>query len=696
MLVVLEKQCLKKLRIILQSNYFYLFLMLFVAILLYFNACDKSKYDINDDVIIGTITSYYIDNDKLVITIFGKEKVLCNYYFKDENNTFDYELGDKIKLFGKLKLPSNNSIFNGFNYREYLKYERINYIFDIDEIIKISNNKSIMYKLKNSIINIINKSPNKDYLHTFLLGNNKYIDKEVMESYRINGISHLFSISGMHISLLSMIILKLLKNYKFKKEVVILFLLIYMTLTDFLPSILRSGIFFILIYLNKKFNLNISMFKLMIILLFICVLIDPYIVYKIGFQYSYTISFYLITFNQLINKSKNKLYKLFIVSFISFIVSVPITINNFSQINVLSIFLNIFFVPIVSSIIFPLSLITFLFPFFNNLFAILINIFELLSITFSKIDNFIFIMSKISTLFIIIYYIIISITLYFLSKNKYKYIVSLMFIFVIHYNITIFNKGLEITYIDVGQGDSIFIKFPNDKSNILIDTGGKVTYGNLKNNYSVGKNIVDYLKSMGIRKLDYLIITHGDFDHMGDSLYLIDKFKVENVIFNCGEFNALEKELIKVLDEKKIKYYSCIKELNIDNNKLYFLQTKKYDNENDNSNVIYTEFNGYKFMFMGDAGVEKEKDILDKYNLANIDVLKVGHHGSKTSSSKEYIDEIKPKYAIISVGKNNRYGHPNKEVLNNLDNSKIYRTDQDGSIMFKIKNNKLKIETCSP
>ena len=394
MLVVLEKQCLKKLRIILQSNYFYLFLMLFVAILLYFNACDKSKYDINDDVIIGTITSYYIDNDKLVITIFGKEKVLCNYYFKDENNTFDYELGDKIKLFGKLKLPSNNSIFNGFNYREYLKYERINYIFDIDEIIKISNNKSIMYKLKNSIINIINKSPNKDYLHTFLLGNNKYIDKEVMESYRINGISHLFSISGMHISLLSMIILKLLKNYKFKKEVVILFLLIYMTLTDFLPSILRSGIFFILIYLNKKFNLNISMFKLMIILLFICVLIDPYIVYKIGFQYSYTISFYLITFNQLINKSKNKLYKLFIVSFISFIVSVPIAINNFSQINVLSIFLNIFFVPIVSSIIFPLSLITFLFPFFNNLFTILINIFELLSITFSKIDNFIFIMSK--------------------------------------------------------------------------------------------------------------------------------------------------------------------------------------------------------------------------------------------------------------------------------------------------------------
>ena len=158
----------------------------------------------------------------------------------------------------------------------------------------------------------------------------------------------------------------------------------------------------------------------------------------------------------------------------------------------------------------------------------------------------------------------------------------------------------------------------------------------------------------------------------------------------------LEKELIKVLDKKKIKYYSCIKELSIDKNKIYFLQTKVYDNENDNSNVIYTELNGYKFMFMGDASTTTEKEILNKYNLPDIDVLKVGHHGSKTSSGKEFINEANPKYSIISVGKNNRYGHPNKEVLENLEDSNVYRTDIDGSIMFKIKNNKLKIETCSP
>ena len=189
---------------------------------------------------------------------------------------------------------------------------------------------------------------------------------------------------------------------------------------------------------------------------------------------------------------------------------------------------------------------------------------------------------------------------------------------------------------------------------------------------------------------------HGDFDHMGEAVNLVNNFKVEKVILNCGHFNDLEKELIKILDKKKIRYYSCINELNIDNNKLYFLQTKEYDNENDNSNVIYTELNCYKFLFMGDASVITEKEILSKYNLPDIDVLKVGHHSLKTSSSKEFINEINPKYSIISVGKNNRYGHPNKEVLNNLKDTKIYRTDQDGSIMFKIKNNKLKIETCSP
>ncbi len=171
---------------------------------------------------------------------------------------------------------------------------------------------------------------------------------------------------------------------------------------------------------------------------------------------------------------------------------------------------------------------------------------------------------------------------------------------------------------------------------------------------------------------------------------------MDKVIFNCGAYNDLEKELIKVLNKKNIEYYSCIKELNIDNNRLYFLHTGEYDNENDNSNVIYTKLGGYKFLFMGDASVDREKDVLDKYNLKDIDFLKAGHHDSGTSSSDYFINRVNPKYSLISVGENNRYGHPKKEVLDVLSSSKVYRTDLDGSIEVKLNKDGYKIRTCRP
>lgn len=189
---------------------------------------------------------------------------------------------------------------------------------------------------------------------------------------------------------------------------------------------------------------------------------------------------------------------------------------------------------------------------------------------------------------------------------------------------------------------------------------------------------------------------HGDYDHMGEAINLVENFKVEKVIFNCGVFNDLEQELIKELDKKKIKYYSCIKKLNIDNNKLYFLKTKEYDNENDNSNVIYFKYGSFKFLFMGDAGIEKEKDILEKYNISDVYVLKVGHHGSKTSSGQNFINYLKPKYSIISVGKKNKFGHPKKEVLDILKMTKIYRTDLNGSIQILLNNYRYQIITYNP
>jgi competence protein ComEC len=286
---------------------------------------------------------------------------------------------------------------------------------------------------------------------------------------------------------------------------------------------------------------------------------------------------------------------------------------------------------------------------------------------------------------IVVYYVVV---LFIFYKNEYRLSILLVLIVVIDLLMPYLDSSSYVYLFDVGQGDSSLIISSFRREVILIDTGGS-------QNYDVSSGYISFLKSMGVKSIDWLVISHGDYDHMGEAVNLVNNFTVKKVVFNCGEFNELEQDLIKVLDKKKISYYSCIKELYVDNQKLYFLNNKDYGNENDNSSVIYTELNNHKFLFMGDAGVEVEEDLIEKYNLNDIDVLKVGHHGSKTSSSKEFINKIEPKSSIISVGKNNRYGHPNKEVLNNLSDSIIYRTDKDGSVMFKTKNNKLKVETCS-
>ena len=679
----------KRLRYILQHRYIFKILAIIITVLTFVSTRYIKKESIykNETYFEGIVYKINKSNSKTTIYIKSKENLVVNYYSDIDN----INLGDTIQVEGTLQKPTNITIPNQFNYQKYLYYNEIFYIVKAKNIKKISNNTNIIYYIKNKVSERIdNISKSNEYIRVFVLGDTSSIDDTILKNYRENGISHLFSISGMHISLFASIILYMLKkisyNNYYNYSIVIVFLIFYSLLVGSSPSVIRTLTMYILFAFNKIFNLKIKSIDIMFMVLIILLPIKPFYLYNISFLYSYIISFSFVLFSYKTKKIKSILLKSLYTSLISFLVSFPICIYNFYQVNFLSILLNIFLIPLVSLIVFPLSLISFIIPRVSIILNIFIKIMEFVSNIISKYQLGIVNFSKPSIILLIIYYIFI---ILFIYNKKYIFLFILM---IYHKNIIYFNNNYEVTILDVGQGDSIFIQFPRNDANILIDTGGIVNSEYLLTT----NNTIPYLKSIGIKSINYLILTHGDYDHMGEAVNLVNNFKVEKVIFNCGEFNDLEKELIKVLDKKKIKYYSCIKELNIDKNKLYFLQTKEYDNENDNSNVIYTELDGYKFMFMGDASSITEKDILNKYNLPDIDVLKVGHHGSKTSSSKEFIDEINPKYSVISVGKNNRYGHPNKEALDNLEDSKIYRTDKDGSIMFKIKNNKLRIETCSP
>ena len=676
----------RRLKIILQSRYLFkvLVIMFILGDIIFTNLYNfGSKYSEDDTTFIGIVTKYELNDNKLILEIKAKEKLIVNYKYGDKIfNNLSY--GDKVLVKGVLEEPSTINIPNTFNYKKYLYNKKIYYTVEASSMDKLENNNNYLYTIKNILYKRINKLNSSNYIKTLLLGDST-ISTEVNNSYRSNGISHLFSISGMHIGFITNIIYfylnRVTHNKKLKYIINDIFLILYYLLVN-TSSLLRSIIMNILFSFNFIFKLNIKKIDIMFITLIISIIINPFIIYDIGFIYSYLISFFLIMYSNKI-KTKNKIYKTLSITLISFFVSLPITMYNSYEINIISILMNIILVPIMSIIVFPLTILTLFFPILDNILCFITNLLEDFSLFISNIELTKFIFSKPSVVVILIYYLLIIIVL-----NKRKYFYLLIILITVHYFSPYLNSNFEIMMFDIGQGDSILIKYPYNQGNILIDTG--------KNDYTMTNGIIPYLKSVGIRKIDYLIITHGDFDHMGEAINLVNNFKVEKVTFNCGSYNDLEKELIKVLDKKKIPYYSCIKELNIENNKLYFLNNKDYGNENDNSSVIYTELNNHKFLFMGDAGVEVEKYLLEKYNLQDIDILKVGHHGSKTSSSKEFINEINPKYSIISVGKNNRYGHPNKEVLENLDDSKIYRTDQDGSIMFKIKNNKLKIGTCSP
>ena len=673
---------LKKLKT--KSPFKIILLMSIIIIVLFFKN-SKSIYIGNENYIEGIIYECDYKNDQTNLKIKAKENVLIKYYGK-----FPCKLGLNIKAHGKFTKPSENSNFYLFNYKKYLLSLKIHYIFKTNNI-EIKNNKiSAIYKIKNSINSYINKYKSKAYLKTFILGKTDDIEKNIKESYQTNGISHLLAISGAQISALTSILSLILNKFLKKNSsniIIYMFLIFYLFITDFSPSILRATVFFIFLSLNKMFELKMKSLDILLIVFLMLLIINPYYIYNLGFILSFTVSFYLILFKKIIKNSKDYIEKTLNISLIAFLSSTPIIINTFFKLNIITPLVNLYFVPFMT-ITYFIGLLTIIFKPLDIYFYNLTLILEKTSLIVSNIKIFNLSMHHINFIFIILYYVLITIILYLYQKSK-KAMLLFLVILIIHHNVNSIISSSYITALDVSQGDSILLKL--EKSAMLIDTGGLA-----KSSFNITKNItIPYLNSNGINKITYLIITHGDADHMGEAINLVENFKVEKVIFNCGEYQTLEKELIKELDKKKIKHYSCIKELNIDNNKLYFLQTKEYDNENDNSNVIYMELNGYKFMFMADAGVEKEEDIIYKYNISDIDVLKVGHHGSKTSSSKEFINEINPNYSIISVGKNNRYGHPNKEVLENLKDSKIYRTDKDGSIMFKIKNNKLKVETCS-
>lgn len=651
----------------------------------------ESVYKGSEEDFLCSIDNYKIEENKMNLELVCKEKLVGSYYFKNDEYKFFKEkvnIGSSVIVKGKLVSPKNNTVPYLFNYKKYLYNKRVYYTLKIDSIKILNENSNPFIKLKNRVIKHVNSYKDSSYLYAFILGKTELISDEVLTSYRENGISHLFALSGLHVSIFSSILLFILKKLRFKEilnyVLIFIFLLLFSFITGFSPSILRATLLFFLLGINKVFYLNIRTLDILYLVFIILVIINPFIIYNLSFILSFTAAFFLIFSSDLL-KGKNYFVSLFKVSLLSYFASLPLSICYFGYTNLLGTILNLVFVPLVSFVVFPLTLLTFIISKFYSILNITTNLLESLSLLFNKFKIIIY-FPRINLIFVFIYLSILMLYIKFKKKICLYLIIVLLIFFKIR---PYMDNNTYIYYIDVGQGDSILVVTPHLKKTILIDTGGIVSFNeNYKSNIVKNKTI-PFFRRIGINKVDYLFLTHGDYDHAGEANVLLSNFCVKKVFINKGNINNIEKKI----NNKEVL---TLKNFVIDNIKVNSLNNNVFNNENDDSTILLFNIYDYKFLFMGDASIKTEEYLLNNYILPNVDILKVGHHGSYTSTSTDFINVIKPKYSVISVGENNMYKHPNKSVLDILDNTKLFRTDVDGTIEVKISKKGYKIKTYVP
>ncbi len=651
----------------------------------------ESVYKGSEEDFLCSIDKYKIEEDKMKLELVCKEKLVGSYYFKDDEYKFFKEkvnIGSSVSIKGKLVSPKNNTVPYLFNYKKYLYNKRVYYTLKIDNIKILKENSNPFIKLKNKVIKHVNSYKDSTYLYAFILGKTELISDEVLTSYRENGISHLFALSGLHVSIFSSILLFILKKLRFKEilnyVLIFIFLLLFSFITGFSPSILRATLLFFLLGINKVFYLNIRTLDILYLVFIILVIINPFIIYNLSFILSFTAAFFLIFSSDLL-KGKNYFVSLFKVSLLSYFASLPLSIYYFGYTNLLGTILNLVFVPLVSFVVFPLTLLTFIISKFYSILNITTNLLESLSLLFNKFKIIIY-FPRINLIFVFIYLSILMLYIKFKKKICLYLIIVLLIFFKIR---PYMDNNTYIYYIDVGQGDSILVVTPHLNKTILIDTGGIVSFNeNYKSNIVKNKTI-SFFRRIGINKVDYLFLTHGDYDHAGEANELLSNFCVKKVFINKGNINNIEK---KINNKEVLRLKNFI----IDNIKVNSLNNNVFNNENDDSTILLFNIYDYKFLFMGDASIKTEEYLLNNYILPNVDILKVGHHGSYTSTSTDFINVIKPKYSVISVGENNMYKHPNKSVLDILDNTKLLRTDVDGTIEVKISKKGYKVKTYVP
>ena len=687
----------------------------------------------------------------------GKNKNKCLYLKIDKKQEVNLEYGDKIFITGEFQEPQGMRNEGGFNYKEYLKSLNIYGSVKAKNIKVIEQNKgnifmNFTYKISDEIKENIEEFMGEKYsglLLGLLLGDSSKIDENMEENFKITSLTHILAVSGAQVSYIIAAMYSLLKRkigIQKTRVVIIASLIFYTALTGFSPSIVRAGIMGIILMISGLVFRKNDIINSIAISLFFMLVYNPFLLENVGLQLSYLGTIGIIGFNKTIililkniqirnRKWKykinrklilliSKIKEILAVTMSASLAVVPVMIYHFNLFGTYFLITNL----LASIIIGPITLLGTLLVIIS---FISINIAKILSYILKFLIDILLFISSFSKLpiskiyiptptitFIIIIYLslIISLFIYkvFHERNpnttilrvrnllalvKYKFKQNRNYIIkrIVIINIVIFlciifiPRDLKINFVDVGQGDSTFIITPKNKT-ILIDGGGSNT-----GSFDVGENtLLPYILDKGYNKIDLMIISHFDSDHVGGLLTILEEIKVEKVLIAKQEeqsenykrfFNIVKEKNIPVIVGKRGDKINIEKDLYLD---ILFPESEQIEENviNNNSLVFNIYYNNFSMLFTGDIEEIAEKRIIEITNKSRLkaDIIKIPHHGSKTSSTRELLEIVLPKIALIGVGKDNLFGHPSSETIDKLDELEIktYRTDINGEIMINV------------
>ena len=602
------------------------------------------------------------------------------YFIKSDSKTYIFyndqvlKEGDMVEVSGRLEKIRSYNNFKSFNKSKYYKSKKIFYEIKQARVKMVGHKHRWKYGIKSYMTERIDKNLSKQgasLVKSMLLASDK--SDQITESFNNLGLAHILAISGLHLSiligLLDQIGRRLHLNKKYYSIFIISLLIFYGYIVDFPVSFIRSIIMYSLSILTI-YTLNIKdRINDMLVAMVLCLLINPLYIYSAAFYLSYASVFAIYYIGPNLSRIFKKTPDFILGNLAIQLGLLPFLSLYFNKFNLITFIANLLVVPIMSRILF-LSFIlvifnlSFLSYIINPCFDIIIFLVETMEYLGKNLWLSFPSLTLIgSILYFLFLYIIFNyrILIYHLKRKKK---ISLVYLLCVFFLVKLFIPGASVNMVDIGQGDAILYRDRN--LNILFDTGGDDL-----NKEIAGENIYQYLIKNGVYKLDYVFISHPDIDHMGNLYYLVNKMQIGKIYAN--KLDDFKTYPIK----NKDKFTSYPLNLEV----LYV--NPNHPESNETSAVILANIFKYKLLLTGDIG-EEEKNIKTK---GITDFLKVSHHGSKFSTSKEFLENNKFSIALISAGYKNRYGHPNPKVLSRLKdkNIEIYRTDQEGNIEIKFR-----------